>query len=125
MSTHDQVNASPITRITSWVKFLGKNLHLVGCATLSAKSEVMLTILNFRFLISRIKRKFKTCKGPFNYYVRRIWDLFEKCMSNCLLTYLTILTYLGILLLLTNSPPPLDKNYPKLDASCLNILNST
>ena len=29
-------------RITSWLKFLGKNLHLVGCATLCAKSEVML-----------------------------------------------------------------------------------
>ena len=40
--THDQVNASSITKITSWLKFLGKNLHLVGCATLCAKSEVML-----------------------------------------------------------------------------------
>ena len=37
------MNASPITKITSWLKFLGKNLHLVGCATLCAKSEVMLT----------------------------------------------------------------------------------
>ena len=37
-----QVNASPITKITSLLKFLGKNIHLVGCATLCAKSEVML-----------------------------------------------------------------------------------
>jgi hypothetical protein len=40
--THDQVNASSITKITSWLKFLGKNLHLVGCATVCGKSEVML-----------------------------------------------------------------------------------
>ena len=38
------MNASPITKITSWLKFLGKNLHLVGCATVCGKSEVMLTI---------------------------------------------------------------------------------
>ena len=44
MSPHTQVNASPITKITSWLKFLGKNLHLVGCATLCAKSEVMLIL---------------------------------------------------------------------------------
>ena len=42
MSPHYQVNASPITKITSWLKFLGKNLHLMGCASLCAKSEVML-----------------------------------------------------------------------------------
>ena len=42
MLTHDQVNASSITKITSWLKFLGKNLRLVGCATVCAKSEVML-----------------------------------------------------------------------------------
>ena len=42
LSPHTQVNTSPITKITSWLKFLGKNLHLVGCATLCAKSEVML-----------------------------------------------------------------------------------
>ena len=36
------MNASPITKITSWLKFLGKNLHLVGCATVCCKSEVML-----------------------------------------------------------------------------------
>ena len=38
------MNASPITKITSWLKFLGKNLHLLGCATLCAKSEVMLML---------------------------------------------------------------------------------
>ena len=42
MSTHTQVNASPITKITSWLKFLGKNLYLVGRATVCDKSEVML-----------------------------------------------------------------------------------
>ena len=42
MSTRDQVNASPITKITSWFKFLGKNLNLVRCAIVCAKSEVML-----------------------------------------------------------------------------------
>ena len=26
--SHDQVNASSITKITSWLKFLGKNLHI-------------------------------------------------------------------------------------------------
>ena len=25
-----------------WIKFLGKNIHLVGCATVFGKSEVML-----------------------------------------------------------------------------------
>ena len=44
LGPHDQVNASPITKIiTSWFKFLGKNLHMVGFATVCAKSEVMLT----------------------------------------------------------------------------------
>ena len=38
------MNASLITKITSWLEFLGKNLHLVGCATVCGKSEVMLTI---------------------------------------------------------------------------------
>ena len=42
LSTHDQVNASSITKITSWLKFLGKNFHLLCCATVCAKSEVML-----------------------------------------------------------------------------------
>ena len=42
MSHHDKVMTSLITKITSLLKFLGKNLHLVGCATLCAKSEVML-----------------------------------------------------------------------------------
>jgi len=37
LKTRDQVNA-----ITSWFTFLGKNLHLVHCATVCAKSEVML-----------------------------------------------------------------------------------
>ena len=41
LSPHTQVNASPITKITSWLKFFGKNLHLVGCATVCTKSEVM------------------------------------------------------------------------------------
>ena len=36
------MNARPVTKITSWLKFLGKNLHLVSCATLCAKSKVML-----------------------------------------------------------------------------------
>ena len=36
------MNASPITKITSLLEFLGKNLHLVGCATACGKSEVML-----------------------------------------------------------------------------------
>ena len=31
-----------IITITTWFKFLGKNLHLVGCTTLCTKSEVML-----------------------------------------------------------------------------------
>ena len=46
MSPHDHVNASPITKITSWLKFLGKNLHLVGCATVCGKCEVMLVNKN-------------------------------------------------------------------------------
>ena len=36
------MNTSSITKITSWLKFLGKILHLVGCATVCGKSEVML-----------------------------------------------------------------------------------
>ena len=51
LSPHTQVNASPITKIISWLKFLGKNLHLVGCATVCGKSEVMLLIsMLFLFL---------------------------------------------------------------------------
>ena len=42
MLTRDQVNASSITKLTSWFKFLGKNLHLMDCATVWDKSEVML-----------------------------------------------------------------------------------
>ena len=32
---------------TSWLKFLGKNLRLVGCATVCGKSEVMLKICTY------------------------------------------------------------------------------
>ena len=45
---HTQVNASPITKITSWLEFLGKNLHLVSCATVCGKIEVMLTYMRTR-----------------------------------------------------------------------------
>ena len=38
------MNASPITKIIGCFKILGKNLHLVGCATVCAKSEVMLNV---------------------------------------------------------------------------------
>jgi hypothetical protein len=40
-----QVNECPITKITSWFNFLGKNHHLVGCANVCAKIEVMLPYL--------------------------------------------------------------------------------
>ena len=40
------MNASPITKIISWLEFLGKILHLVDCATVCGKSEVMLTMLS-------------------------------------------------------------------------------
>ena len=36
------MKANSIIKITSWLKFLVKNLRLVGCATVCAKSEVML-----------------------------------------------------------------------------------
>ena len=52
LSPHTQVNASPITKITSWLEFLGKNLHLVGCATVCGKSEVMLMNTVFPWKIS-------------------------------------------------------------------------
>jgi hypothetical protein len=42
LTTHDQVNASSITKITSWLNFLSKNLRLMGYATVCAQSEVML-----------------------------------------------------------------------------------
>ena len=51
MLTHDQVNANSITKITSWPKFMGKNLRLVGCATVCAKSEVMLIMVYIPILI--------------------------------------------------------------------------
>ena len=38
------MNANPITKITSWLEFLGKSLHLVGCAIVCVKSEVMLIL---------------------------------------------------------------------------------
>ena len=47
------MNASPITKITSCLEFLGKNLHLVGCATVCGKSEVML-------MLSRCNAKYNT-----------------------------------------------------------------
>ena len=40
------MNASPITKISSWLKFLGKNLHLVGCAIVCGKSEFMLLCMH-------------------------------------------------------------------------------
>ena len=51
LSTHNQVNPSLITKITSWFKFFGKNVYLVGCATLCAKSEVMLVILYVAWIL--------------------------------------------------------------------------
>ena len=47
------MNSSSITKITSWFKFLCKNLHLVGCATVCDKSEVMLisTYLEHKLLL--------------------------------------------------------------------------
>ena len=51
------MNASPIPKITSWLKFLGKNLHLVGCATLCAKSEVMLITVEALGRSSRVDEK--------------------------------------------------------------------
>ena len=41
-SSHDQGNASTITKILSRVNVLGKNLYLVGCVTFCDKSEVIL-----------------------------------------------------------------------------------
>ena len=58
MLTHDQVNGSSITKITSQLKFLGKNLHLVDCATVCVKTEVMLTKvhgLKVRFKLSETR----------------------------------------------------------------------
>ena len=60
MSTRYQVNASPITKITSWFKFLGKNLHLLDCATVWAKSKVMLTYIDMYFTyVSRYTRSMR------------------------------------------------------------------
>ena len=54
------MNASPITKITSWFKFLGKNLHLVDCATVWAKSKVMLTYIDMYFTyVSRYTRSMR------------------------------------------------------------------
>ena len=58
LSPHDQVNESPITKITKWFKFLGNNLHLVGCAALCPKSEVM--------LISNVWTWLELCAQPEN-----------------------------------------------------------
>ena len=60
------MNASPITKITSWLEFLGKNLHLVGCATVCGKSEVMLIQMNVtvhssirvKFAVKRLSTSF-------------------------------------------------------------------
>ena len=59
LSTHDQVNASPITKITIWFKFLGKTLHLVGCATLCKRSEVMLLYVGTGFLKTSFNKCYK------------------------------------------------------------------
>ena len=39
------MNASQITKRFSWFNFWGKNLHLVGCATVCIKSEVILLLV--------------------------------------------------------------------------------
>ena len=39
------MNVSSITKMNSWLKFLGKNFRLVVCTTVCAKSEVMLKIV--------------------------------------------------------------------------------
>ena len=43
------MNASPIPKITSWLKFLGKNLYLVSCATVCGESKVMLVTMYSKF----------------------------------------------------------------------------
>ena len=48
IGSYDQVNASPIKKLTSWFKFLDKNPQLVSCATVCAKSEVMLIYVYLR-----------------------------------------------------------------------------
>ena len=51
------MNASPITKITRWFKFLSKNLHLVGCATVCAKSEVMIKFnMNISSMTSNLEQ---------------------------------------------------------------------
>ena len=87
MSPPTQVNASPITKLTSWLKFLGKNLHLVGCATLWAKSEVMLLIVIFakrvwcnvwKFKIDFHAHKLSNFKNEFHANFLHIMDLLSK-----------------------------------------------
>ena len=61
LSTHDQVSASPIKKIFSRVNILGKTLHLFGCATLCAKSEVILMLGEWvkQSLTRRVLSKFE------------------------------------------------------------------
>ena len=36
-----------VTTMTQWINFLGENLHLVSCATVFSKSEVILTCVQW------------------------------------------------------------------------------
>ena len=65
LSTHGQVNASPIKKIFSWFNLGGKNLHFVAFATVCSKSEVILA-----------------------YVYDRLWDLEQWSFSRKLLSWM-------------------------------------
>ena len=45
-----------VAQATKWLKFLGKNLHLVGRATVCAKSEVMLEYIQSWVYVNGVLR---------------------------------------------------------------------
>ena len=55
--THDQVNASSITKITSWLKFLGKNLSGIPEAETFGRNRKF-SAFGFRFRPPKVKAEY-------------------------------------------------------------------
>ena len=85
LSPHTQVKASPITKITSKLEFLGKNLHLFDCATLCAKSKVMLVIYTIWMILVIVHQFFPSHSNSsvmINDFVFVRWNQTNKGMSS-------------------------------------------
>ena len=83
MLTDDQVSTSTIIKIFSRVNVLGKKLHLGGCATNSAKSEVIL--INKTFLTWNRINDYHNGQSTISNNERHVdkWESLIKIVINC------------------------------------------